>query len=442
MALPESSVIRDREGNELYSIFSGQDGKRTYVSLSQVSQRMIDAVIATEDKTFLENQGVDFRGLVRSVYNYVTNKTDKIQGTSTISQQLIKITFLDSTRSYTRKLKEAYLSYRLNSEYSKEKILELYLNKISFGNNASGIEEAAKTYFAKSAKDLGPLGSTILASLPKGPTYFNPYTQRDRLMGYLYVYKDEAIEEKTTLSTPSTRTQYRPLVEAFKKLITGLTFERINAEDVKVCGIQAIDFKKAYTVDSSNCARLAYKDILGLLNNIRIVSKDQIPQVIPEIAKPIDSKKPAKPVVLKPVPRSLAGYSLEYNTGRKDFVATRMLEDDKLSPDEFKAVIIDAIDFEFRRNVSTIKHPHFVMYVQEYLTRKYGDDFFDQGGLQIYTTINSKFQTKAEALVLAQALINRDRYGAKSAALISLDNATGQIMAMVGGPDYTNTAEQ
>ena len=128
---------------------------------------MIDAVISTEDKTFLDNQGVDFRGLVRSVYNYLTNKTDKIQGTSTISQQLIKITFLDNARSYSRKLKEAYLSYRLNAEYSKEKILELYLNKISFGNNASGIEEAAKTYFAKSAKDLGPMGSTILASLPK-----------------------------------------------------------------------------------------------------------------------------------------------------------------------------------------------------------------------------------------------------------------------------------
>jgi penicillin-binding protein 1A len=80
---------------------------------------------------------------------------------------LIKITFLDNTRSYSRKLKEAYLSYRLNSEYSKEKILELYLNKISFGSNASGVEEASKTFFAKSAKDVGPLGATILASLPK-----------------------------------------------------------------------------------------------------------------------------------------------------------------------------------------------------------------------------------------------------------------------------------
>jgi penicillin-binding protein 1A len=119
-----------------------------------------------------------------------------------------------------------------------------------------------------------------------------------------------------------------------------------------------------------------------------------------------------------------------------------MLEDNKLTPEEFKSVVIDAIDFEFKRNISSIKHPHFVMFVQEYLTRKYGDDFFDQGGLQIYTTINPKLQDKAEALVSAQAKINRDKYGAKSAALISLDNSTGQILSMVGGPDYSNTAEQ
>ena len=69
---------------------------------------------------------------------------------------------------------------------------------------------------------------------------------------------------------------------------------------------------------------------------------------------------------------------MEYNTGRKDFVASRMLEDNKITPDEFKRVIIDGIDFEFRRNITNIKYPHFVMYVQDYLLKKYGDDFFDQ----------------------------------------------------------------
>lgn len=154
LTLPESSVILDKNGNELYSIFAGADGKRTYIPLAQISKRIQDAVVSTEDKTFFENQGVDVRGLVRSVVNYVTGKTERIQGTSTISQQLIKVTFLTNERSLERKIKEGYLSFRLNSEYSKEKILELYLNRISFGNNASGIEEAAKTYFGKPANEV------------------------------------------------------------------------------------------------------------------------------------------------------------------------------------------------------------------------------------------------------------------------------------------------
>lgn len=128
--LPESTVIYDRNGGELYKLY--REEKRTYVTYSEVSQRMKDAIIAAEDKTFFENPGIDFKGLIRSVLNFAFGKTERIQGTSTISQQLIKITFLNDERSMERKIKEAYLSYRLNAKYSKEKILELYLNKISF----------------------------------------------------------------------------------------------------------------------------------------------------------------------------------------------------------------------------------------------------------------------------------------------------------------------
>ncbi len=130
--------------------------------------------------------------------------------------------------------------------------------------------------------------------------------------------------------------------------------------------------------------------------------------------------------------KTLEGYAIEFNTGRKDFVASRMLEDNKMTPDEFKSVIVDGIDFQFRKNLTSIKYPHFVMYVQDYLIKKYGDDFFDQGGLQIYTTIDPKLQNKAEELVRNQVKINKDKYGASSAALICLDNKTEQIMAMVG----------
>jgi penicillin-binding protein 1A len=123
------------------------DGKRTYVEHTEISDFIKKAIVSAEDKTFYTNNGVDPLGIVRAIANYVRGSSDKIKGTSTLSQQLIKNTLLTNDPSLKRKVQEAYLSYQLNSEYTKDKILELYLNTISFGNNASGIEEAAKTYF-------------------------------------------------------------------------------------------------------------------------------------------------------------------------------------------------------------------------------------------------------------------------------------------------------
>lgn len=161
----ESSIIYDGSGQEIYNLF--KDGKRTYVNYEDIAQVMKDAIISTEDRTFFENPGIDIKGLFRAGLNYALGKTDVVKGTSTLSQQLISVTLLSKERSIKRKVQEAYLSYKLNKEYSKEKILEMYLNAISFGSNANGIEQASRTFFGKSASELGPLSATILASLPK-----------------------------------------------------------------------------------------------------------------------------------------------------------------------------------------------------------------------------------------------------------------------------------
>ena len=106
-------------------------------------------------------------GLIRAGGKYIMGSNDNIKGTSTISQQLIRNTILTNEHSLKRKAQEMYLSYKLNNTYSKEKILEMYFNAFSFGYNANGVEEASRTYFGKDAKEVGPLGATILASLPK-----------------------------------------------------------------------------------------------------------------------------------------------------------------------------------------------------------------------------------------------------------------------------------
>ena len=128
----ESTVFYDAEGNEYFRY--GENGKRIYISYDQISQSIIDALISAEDQGFFENPGIDFLGLARAGFYYITGKRSQVQGTSTLSQQLIKNTLLTNERSIKRKIQEAYLAYQLNQTYSKEKILEMYLNLIEFGH--------------------------------------------------------------------------------------------------------------------------------------------------------------------------------------------------------------------------------------------------------------------------------------------------------------------
>lgn len=241
-------------------------------------------------------------------------------------------------------------------------------------------------------------------------------------MGYLYVYRDGKTDEKITLESLDRMKDYRPLVDAFKRAVGSLQIERINEEDAKICGLDQKKLKSKHSIDAGGCERIAYRDVLPLLNDIKI-SSDLLS-------------------LTGAVAENLEGYSIEYETGRKDIVASRMLEDGKMEGKDFTDVVVNGLEFQFQRNKQNIKHAHFVMYVQDYLTSKYGKDFLEQGGLQIYTSLDPKLQDKAEELVAKQVKINRDKYGATSAALVSVDNKTGQIVSMVGGPDFFNDEEQ
>ncbi|MDD5377169.1 MAG: transglycosylase domain-containing protein [Candidatus Gracilibacteria bacterium] len=428
--LPESSVIYDRNGGELYNLYNEE--KRTYVPYDQISGHMRDAIISAEDKTFFENPGIDFRGLIRAGFNYIIGKTDKVQGTSTISQQLIKNMFFTSERSTDRKVKEIYLSYELNNKYSKEKILELYLNKISFGNNTYGVEEASKTYFNKPSKDVGVLGSSILASLPKGSSYYSPYSHRDRLMGYFSVHEVDNSKDLIQLDMNEKGAQYRDLIEKFKKFFVGLEFKPLTQTKVSICNVKQEYLKKSYSIDSDGCMTLDYNDLLTFLNNIKIEGP-----VADSGSGALETKSASG--TISPTEKKMM--VLEYNTGRKDFVLGRMFEDMKITPTEYRDAFIGGLDFQFHAYQDNIKYPHFVFYIKDYLENKYGKDFESQGGLKIYTTIDPVLQDKAEELVKKQVKINVSKYGANSAALVSMDNKTGQILAMVGGADYFNNDE-
>ncbi|MFB0535050.1 MAG: penicillin-binding protein 1C, partial [Anaerolineae bacterium] len=174
-----STKIYDRNGGLLYEVFDPQGGRRTLVPLTHISSYLPQATIATEDKYFYQHPGVDPIGIARAVWQNVTER-GIVSGASTIPQQLARTVFLSPEervqRTLSRKIKEAVLATEINRRYSKEAILEFYLNTIYYGNLAYGIEAAAETYFDKTAGELSLAESALLAGLPQSPAIYDPFT--------------------------------------------------------------------------------------------------------------------------------------------------------------------------------------------------------------------------------------------------------------------------
>lgn len=168
-------VMLDNTG-EVLSVYG--DMHSHYVNYYEIPRNLINAVVATEDRKFFEHFGVDIIGITRAaITNFKAGKT--VQGGSTISQQLAKISFLSSEKTINRKLKEALLALQIESKYTKQEIMAIYLNKVYLGSGIFGVSAAAKYYFAKNVQDLNLYECAILAGLLKSPSRFSPKNNRD-----------------------------------------------------------------------------------------------------------------------------------------------------------------------------------------------------------------------------------------------------------------------
>ena len=166
-----STQIFDRNGVLLYDVFS--DKQRTLVKLKEIPLYLRQATIAIEDKNFYLHQGFDPHGLLRAFFNIVVHH--RLQGGSTLTQQLVKNVLLSPKRTISRKIKEFALAIQIEKKYSKDEILQMYLNEAPYGGTAWGVETAAETYFNKKVKDLNLIESAILAGLPQKPSYYSPF---------------------------------------------------------------------------------------------------------------------------------------------------------------------------------------------------------------------------------------------------------------------------
>lgn len=169
---PVSTQILDRNGKLLYEVFS--EFRRSPITSQDIPDYVKQATIAIEDKNFYRHHGLDTVAIIRAAFNTLTGK--RLEGGSTLTQQLVKNSLLsDPRRTITRKVKEAILALATEIYYSKDQILELYLNHAPYGGTVYGIETAAQTYFGKSAKDLNLAESALLAGLPQSPTRYSPF---------------------------------------------------------------------------------------------------------------------------------------------------------------------------------------------------------------------------------------------------------------------------
>ncbi|NOK59591.1 MAG: glycosyl transferase [Chloroflexi bacterium AL-W] len=243
----QTTRILDRNGTQLYEFFGA--GKRTRVQLEDVSPVLVDATIAIEDKTFFENTGVDYEGIMRTLVSSI-EAGEETGGASTITQQLIKsVVLTEEERAienrYQRKVMEIILAQELSQIYTKEQTLGLYLNEIYYGNLAYGIEAAADVYFGTTADDLNLAQASLLAGLPQSPSQYNPvnYLEGNVLKGIRvgqdWLTSNEALPEDVVLPKWRQISVLRQMVdegytteaEAYEAITADLAFE---SQDVPI----------------------------------------------------------------------------------------------------------------------------------------------------------------------------------------------------------------
>ncbi len=299
---PLTTHIRDRHGVELYKIYTSQN--RTLVKLSDIPLNLRQAIIAIEDAEFYQHSGFSLRGIARASWRTLTNQ--QLEGGSTITQQLVKTALLSPERTLRRKIRELVLSILVEMRYPKDQILEMYLNRVSFGGAAYGVEEAAQTYFGKPASKLTLAESALLAGLPASPTTYSPYGAH------------------------------------------------------------------------------------------------------PELAK-----------------------------ARQKEVLRRMVSEGFITWDQ--ADTASSEELHFSPQTIDIKAPHFVMYVRDYLSKKYGTAVVEQGGLAVITSLDLSIQQIVQKVVSEEVAKVAYLHIGNGAAIVTQPQ-TGEILGLVGSKDYFDIA--
>ena len=241
---PVSSKLYSGDGI-LVSDFSAE--KRIFIPFSAIPKTIIESFLSAEDKNFFKHPGVDAKGLIRAVKNNITNviKSKRLEGASTITQQVAKNFLLSNEVSIERKIKEAILAFRIERALTKERILELYLNQIYLGEGSYGIASASLRYFDKPIGELNYSEAALLAALPKAPSKYNPY--KDKVLAK---YRRNLVLKNLYDNSYISQNKYKKLINSEiilkKRKRIYLEDSRYYVEDVRKSVVETYGFEKVY----------------------------------------------------------------------------------------------------------------------------------------------------------------------------------------------------
>ncbi len=241
---PVSSKMYSGNG-ELVADFSKE--KRIFVPYEAIPKNVINSFLSAEDKNFYSHPGVDAKGVMRAIINNIQNimTSKRLEGASTITQQVAKNFLLTNEVSFNRKIKEAILAFRIERALSKERILELYLNQIYLGSGAYGVAAASLEFFDKSIKDLNYNEAALLAALPKAPSRYNPYRNKDlakfrRDLVLKNLYENNFIDQSKYLELKNKTIELKKVKKVF------LENSQYYIEDVRKNIIKKLTYNKVY----------------------------------------------------------------------------------------------------------------------------------------------------------------------------------------------------
>ena len=321
----ETTRILDRNGDILYELNDPNAGRRTYVPLVKISPYLVAATLSAEDKDFYTHGGFDPLAIVRAFWQNITSG-ETVSGASTITQQLARALLFTpeerGQRTYIRKVREAILSTEIERRYSKDEILELYLNEIYYGNLTYGVEAAAETYFRKTASQLNLAEAAFLAGLPQAPSVYDIYTNHD---------------------------------------ITMVRFQSV------IMGMLALSSER-------NCIYVSNT----------------------------------------PVPVCVDGAAA--------------------------AVAIQEVQNQaFTSPTTDMRYPHWVQYIRTLLEDRFDPQTIYRSGFTVFTTLDPDLEDAAQQSVAAQVTALAEKH-VTDGALVAIKPSTGEILAMVGSPDFYNDA--